>query len=217
MSGRANDGGRGKFSIGNAEFIRSAADPVGFPQDDLPRCAFVGRSNVGKSSTLNTLLGRKNFARVSAVPGKTVFVNLFMVDKRLWLVDLPGYGYSKTSKAERERYSKLIDAYFNHDMQNIRRIYMIVDARHKPTEGDCIMIEWIRAYDMPFTIIANKLDKLKSSQIEPSMAIIRQTLGLAEDERLIPFSAEKKTNRDVVISDILAAMNEKPMGVDTIL
>lgn len=196
-------------NFSNAEFVRSAADTGGFPKDDLPRCVFVGRSNVGKSSTINTLVGRKNFARVSAMPGKTVFVNLFLLDKKLWLVDLPGYGYSKTSKAERERYSKLIDAYFEADMTRIHRIYMIVDARHKPTEGDVTMIEWIRAYSLPVTVIANKLDKLKKSEIEPNMARIRQVLALGDDDRLIAFSAEKKTNRDQVLSDMNAVLTDR--------
>ena len=198
------------LNFGAAEFIRSAANADGFPKDDLPRCVFVGRSNVGKSSTLNALVGRKNFARVSAVPGKTVFVNLFMIDKKMWMVDLPGYGYSKTSKAERDRYSGLIEAYFQGDMARIRRIYMIVDARHKPTEGDCTMIAWIRTYGLPFTIIANKLDKLKKSEIEPNLALIRLTLSLTEEDRLIPFSAEKKLNRDAVLGDMLNAMADRP-------
>lgn len=197
-----------RLRIESAEFIRSAAGADGFPQDDLPRCAFVGRSNVGKSSTINALLGRKNFARVSSMPGKTVFVNLFLIDKRLWLVDLPGYGYSKTPKTERERYSRLIESYFAADMGKIKRLYLIVDARHKPTEGDKAMMDWIRHYGIPFTIIANKVDKLKKSQIEPSLDVIRQTLLLDDNALLLPFSAEKKTNRDAVLADMIRAYEE---------
>ena len=189
----------------NAEFVRSAADNEGFPRDDLPRMVFIGRSNVGKSSTINALVGRKNFARVSSMPGKTVFVNLFLVDKKLWFVDLPGYGYSKAGKDERDRYSALIDSYFAEEMGKISRLYLIVDARHKPTEDDKLMMTWIREYELPFTIIANKTDKLKKSELEVNLLRIREALLLEEGARLVPFSAEKGTNKDLIVSDITNA------------
>lgn len=192
----------------NTEFVRSAAKPGDFPRDGQRRVVFVGRSNVGKSSTLNRVVGKKGFARVSSVPGKTVFVNLFRVEGKYWLVDLPGYGYSKTSQAERERYSKLIEQYFAADREQIARIYMIVDARHKPTADDITMAEWVRYYDKPLTVVANKLDKLKKSEIEPNLARIRETLALTGDETLIPFSAEKGTNRELLCADIQNALEE---------
>ena len=175
---------------------------------DLPQIAFAGRSNVGKSSTINALLGKKGFARVSAKPGKTVFINLFDLDEKMWVIDLPGYGYSKTSKAERERYSALIEEYFQTDYQNISRIYMIVDARHKPTADDVSMAEWVRHYGCPLTVVANKLDKLKKSEIEPNLNRIRETLLLSEDDVLIPFSAEKGTNCDLLKANIQKAIEE---------
>lgn len=192
-----------------AVFVKSAADESSFPKDDLKRMVFVGRSNVGKSSTINSIVGKKNFARVSSVPGKTVFVNLFKIDGKIWLVDLPGYGYSKTSKQERERYSALIDRYFELDRDNIARIYMIVDARHKPTADDVLMADWIKAYGLPATVIANKLDKLKKSEVVPNMERIRETLGFDGTVKLIPFSAEKHTNREMIYKDILEAVEEK--------
>ena len=192
----------------NSNFIRSAADASAFPNDDRKRVVFVGRSNVGKSSTINSILGKKGFARVSAKPGKTAFINLFDLDGQLWLIDLPGYGYSKTSKAERERYSMLIDEYFQQDQENISRIYMIVDARHKPTADDVTMAEWVRACQVPLTVVANKLDKLKKSEIEPNLQRIRETLSLDEDVVLIPFSAEKGTNCDQLKADIQNAIEE---------
>lgn len=192
----------------NTEFVRSAAKPGDFPRDRQRRVVFVGRSNVGKSSTLNRVVGKKGFARVSSVPGKTVFVNLFRVEGKYWLVDLPGYGYSKTSQAERERYSKLIEQYFEADREQIARIYMIVDARHKPTADDVTMAQWVRYYDKPLTVVANKLDKLKKSEIEPNLARIRETLALTQDELLIPFSAEKGTNRELLCADIQNALEE---------
>ncbi|MBQ1705720.1 MAG: YihA family ribosome biogenesis GTP-binding protein [Clostridia bacterium] len=193
----------------NTVFVRSAAKRADFPKDDRPRVIFAGRSNVGKSSTINCVVGRKGFARVSSVPGKTVFVNLFLLEDRGWLVDLPGYGYSKTSQKERERYSRLIEEYFAEDREQIRRIYLIVDARHKPTADDVSMAEWVRYYGKPMTVVANKLDKLKKSEIEPNLARIRETLALTDADLLIPFSAEKGTNCDLLKSDIQKAIEEK--------
>ena len=193
----------------NTVFVRSAAKRADFPKDDRPRVIFAGRSNVGKSSTIKCVVGRKGFARVSSVPGKTVFVNLFLLEDRGWLVDLPGYGYSKTSQKERERYSRLIEEYFAEDREQIRRIYLIVDARHKPTADDVSMAEWVRYYGKPMTVVANKLDKLKKSEIEPNLARIRETLALTDADLLIPFSAEKGTNCDLLKSDIQKAIEEK--------
>ena len=189
-------------------FVRSAASQRDFPRDGLRRVVFAGRSNVGKSSTINRIVGKKGFARVSSVPGKTVFVNLFQVEGKGWLVDLPGYGYSKTSKEERERYSRLIEDYFAADRENISRIYLIVDARHKPTADDVTMVEWVRHYDRPLTVVANKLDKLKKSEIEPNLQCIRETLALGEGDLLIPFSAEKGTGCDQLKVDIQKAIEE---------
>ena len=189
-------------------FVKSAAKASDFPRDMIPRVVFVGRSNVGKSSTINAVVGKKGFARVSSVPGKTIFVNLFQVDEKGWLIDLPGYGYSKTSKEERDRYSRLIEDYFAADQENISRIYMIVDARHKPTADDVTMVQWVRHYGCPLTVVANKLDKLKKSEVEPSLARIRETLMLSEEDVLIPFSAEKGTNCDLLKADIQNAIEE---------
>ena len=189
------------------DFLISAASPKDFPKTRLPEIAFAGKSNVGKSSTINAVVGKKGFARVSSVPGKTVFVNLFRTCDKLWLVDLPGYGYAKRSQAEQERFSKLIEGYFAADRENIARLYIIVDLRHAPTMDDCQMADWARYYQVPFTVIGNKLDKLRPSQIEPAVQLARETLGL-QDEVLIPFSAEKKTGRDLLITDILNAIGE---------
>jgi GTP-binding protein len=168
----------------------------------------IYKGTAGLSSTINAVVGKKGFARVSSVPGKTVFVNLFRVDEKGWLIDLPGYGYSKTSKEERDRYSRLIDEYLTADQDNIVRIYMIVDARHKPTADDVTMVQWVRHYGCPLTVVANKLDKLKKSEIEPNLARIRETLMLSEEDVLIPFSAEKGTNCDLLKADIQNAIEE---------
>ena len=188
-----------------AEFIRSAARPGDFPRDGLPQVAFAGRSNVGKSSVINRLLGRKNFAKVGASPGKTTHINYFRIDGRLYLVDLPGYGYAKVSKAEKERWAGLIEAWFR-DEELMTLGVSIVDARHKPTADDCTMAQWFKASGKPFVVVANKLDKLKKSEIEPNLALIRETLELPDEVEIIPFSAEKGTGRPELLGAIRAHM-----------
>ena len=192
-------------NLQRAEFVLSAVSPKNFIQDGLPQAAFAGRSNVGKSSVINRLLGRKNFARVGAAPGKTVHVNYFRIDGSFYLVDLPGYGYARVSKSERDRWGKLMEDYFaRSDLLTLG--VMIVDARHKPTADDQTMARWFRETGCPLVVAANKLDKLKKSEIEPNLRLIRDTLELGGEDRLIPFSAEKGTGRDELLRAILAGM-----------
>lgn len=189
------------MNLHNAEFIKSAADAKGFIRDGLPRIVFSGKSNVGKSSVINRLLGRKNFARVGASPGKTIHVNYFLIDKTAYFVDLPGYGYAKVSRAERERWGALMERFFA-ESGLITLGVMIVDARHKPTADDVTMAEWFKAARHPLVLVANKVDKLKKSELEPNMALIRETLGFGAYVPLIPFSAEKGTGRDELLEII---------------
>lgn len=177
-----------------AEFVRSAVNESGFLRDGRPQVTFAGRSNVGKSSVINTLLGRKNFARVGATPGKTSQINYFLIDDALYFTDLPGYGYAQVSQAERERWGRLMESYFA--AQGLVTLgVLIVDARHKPTADDVTMREWFRSTGCPLIVAANKVDKLKKSELEPNLARIRQTLALEEGDLLIPFSAEKGTGK----------------------
>ena len=191
------------INLQKAEFILSAASPKDFVKDGLPQVAFAGRSNVGKSSVINRLLNRKNFARVGAAPGKTIHINYFKIDGAFYLVDLPGYGYAKVSKSERDRWGKLMESYFAHPELMTLGV-MIVDARHKPTADDCTMAQWFKDTGCPLVVVANKLDKLKKSEIEPNLQTIRETLELGEETTLIPFSAEKGTGRDELLSAILS-------------
>lgn len=187
-----------KPNLHNVEFLRSAVKESDFPADTLPQIVFAGKSNVGKSSVINKLLGRKNFARVSAQPGKTVHINYFVIDKQLYLVDLPGYGYARVSKAEQQRWGELMELYFAKGLLTLG--IQIVDIRHKPTRDDVTMADWFRASDRPWVVIANKLDKIKKSQLEGNLAVIRQTLLLPEEVPVIPFSAEKGDGRDEVLA-----------------
>ena len=188
-----------------AEFIRSATAPKDFPRDGLPQVAFAGRSNVGKSSVINRLLGRKNFARVGAAPGKTVHINYCLIAQTFSLVDLPGYGYAKVSKAERDRWGRLMEDYFA-DRELMTFGAMIVDARHKPTADDCTMAQWYRDAGCPFVVVANKLDKLKKREIESNLLTIRETLELDESVKLIPFSAEKGEGKQELLDLILSKL-----------
>ena len=191
-------------NLQKTEFILSAASPKDFLRDGLPQVAFAGRSNVGKSSVINRLLNRKNFARVGAAPGKTIHINYFKIDGAFYLVDLPGYGYAKVSKSERDRWGKLMETYFAHPELMTMGV-MIVDSRHKPTADDCTMAQWFKDTGRPMVVVANKLDKLKKSEIQPNLDQIRLTRELEEDVPVIPFSAEKGDGRQDLLSAIFAA------------
>lgn len=188
------------LNFAKAEFKCSAANRSGFLRDGLPQFAFAGRSNVGKSSVINRLVGRKNLAYVGASPGKTTQINYFLIDKKAYLVDLPGYGYAKVSKAEKERWGKLMESYFQDEGDLITVGVLIVDIRHKPTENDRVMHDWFRQTGCPEIVVANKLDKLKKSQVEPALQLIRETLELTDEDILVPFSAEKGTGKEELIT-----------------
>ena len=193
------------MNIHNVEFIKSAAAPEAFVRDGRPNIVFSGKSNVGKSSVINCLLNRKNFARVGAQPGKTVHVNYFLVDKTAYFTDLPGYGFAKVSQKERERWAALMEAFFA-EKDRITLGVMIVDARHAPTADDVTMAAWFRESGRPTLVVANKVDKLAKREIEGNMARIREVLGLPEAAALIPFSAEKGVGRDRLLAEIMRAV-----------
>lgn len=190
----------------NVEFLISAASTGDFPKNRLPEIAFAGKSNVGKSSVINRLLQRKNFARVGDKPGKTVHVNYFVIDRKCYLVDLPGYGFAKVSQQEKERWGRLMEDYFA--AQRINLGVLIVDYRHPPTNNDITMANWFLDSGCPFVVVANKMDKLKKSELKPNLEVIRRDLGLPEDCPVIPFSAEKGDGREELVRRILAAVKE---------
>ncbi len=191
------------MNFNNVEFLISAASNKQFPSNRLPEIAFAGKSNVGKSSVINRLLQRKNFARVGEKPGKTIHVNYFTIDKTCYFVDLPGYGFAKVSQAEKDRWGRLMEDYFA--AQRIDLGVLIVDARHAPTNNDITMANWFIQSGCPFVVVANKLDKLKKSEIVPNLQCIREDLELPDECKVIPFSAEKGTGRDDLIRLILDA------------
>ena len=195
------------MQIHKAEFRCSSERISQVPKDSLKDIAFIGRSNVGKSSLINMLTGRQGLAKVSGTPGKTRLINHFLIDNAWYLVDLPGYGYAKVSVQEKERWGKLMENYF----QSAGLIHLgvqIVDARHKPTADDVTMHDYFVQTGCPVVIVANKLDKLKAREIEPNLAQIRETLSLRDDELVIPFSAEKGTGKEQLIAAILDHLDD---------
>ena len=179
------------------EFIKSAASPEGFIRDQLPLVVFAGRSNVGKSSLINSILGRKSAARVSSTPGKTAHVNYFLIDDRLYFADIPGYGFARVSQEERNRWDGLMAAFFE-ERDRISLAVLIVDIRHKPTKDDLFMAEMFFSSGIKSIVVANKYDKLKKSEVEPALELIRDTLPLGDDIPLLPFSAKTGFGRAAV-------------------
>ncbi len=194
------------MNLQKVEFLISAANTRDFPGNRLPEIAFAGKSNVGKSSVINRLLQRKNFARVGDKPGKTIHVNYFTVDKMCYFVDLPGYGYAKVSQSEKERWGKLMEDYFA--AQRIDLGILIVDYRHPPTNNDITMARWFLDSGCRFVVVANKMDKLKKSELAPNLETIRRDLELPEECPVIPFSAEKGNGREELLRQILSVVKE---------
>ena len=191
----------------NAAFLLSAASPGQFLRDDRPQLVFAGRSNVGKSSVINRLTGRKSLAKVGAVPGKTSQINYFLIDGQLYFVDLPGYGYARVSKAERDRWGRLMEAYFQ-EAGLISGGVLLVDARHKPTADDVTMCRWFQEAGCPFVLVANKADKVKKSDLEGNLQQIRDTLG--HEGTLLPFSAESGAGKE----ELLGLLSRMAAGED---
>jgi GTP-binding protein len=189
------------LNTGRVEFVRSAAGPEQFIRSSVPSVVFAGKSNVGKSSVINRILNRKNFARTGNTPGKTVHINYFLVDGKLYFLDLPGYGYASVSQREKERWSVLMEQFFSEkDLFSLG--VLIVDARHAPTKDDIGMAEWFRTSAIPYLVLANKIDKLKQSETAPNLERIRQSLSLEETIPLIPFSAQNGQGRDLLLAYI---------------
>ena len=167
------------------------------PDNKLPEVAFAGKSNVGKSSLINALMMRKSFARTSAQPGKTQTINFYNINKEIYLVDLPGYGYAKASEKEREAWGQMIERYLN-TSEKLRAVFLLVDIRHAPSANDKQMFEWMAYVGYDPIVIATKLDKIKRSQIDKQIKIIRQGLGADKETIIVPFSAETKQGRDII-------------------
>jgi GTP-binding protein len=183
------------------------------PVNTLPEIAFAGKSNVGKSSLINGLMNRKSFARTSATPGKTQTINFYNINQELYLVDLPGYGYAKVSEQEKKKWGQMIERYL-HQSKQLRAVFLLIDIRHAPSANDKMMYDWILSQGYHPIIIATKLDKLKRSQVQKQIKVVRQGLGLSKDSILIPFSAVTKQGRDEIwdLAEEICGLKESEEG-----
>ena len=188
--------------INKAELTHVAVKPLQYPDGGLPEFAFVGKSNVGKSSLINVMLGRKSLARTSRTPGKTRTINFYNVEDKLMFVDLPGYGYAKISRETSQSWGAMIEGYLK-KCGELKAIIMLVDIRHEPGKNDMQMFEWLRHYERKMIVVATKADKLNRSQIAKHCAIIRKGFGMKQDEVLLPFSSLSKAGRDELWQQIL--------------
>jgi len=187
--------------IKKSEFITSAVKKNQYPIDNRVEIAFVGRSNVGKSSIINSLTNRKKLAKVSGTPGKTRLVNFFLINDDFYLVDLPGYGYAKVSKQEKDSWGKTVEMYLN-DRDQLKRVVLLVDSRHKPTGDDIMMHEWIKHFGYDVIVVATKSDKLTRNELKKNEKVIKETLKLGSDDKLYFFSSLNKEGKDTLIDNL---------------
>ncbi|EAE6700224.1 YihA family ribosome biogenesis GTP-binding protein [Listeria monocytogenes] len=183
------------MDVNNVELIISAVRPEQYPETDLPEYALAGRSNVGKSSFINTMIRRKSMARISQKPGKTQTLNFYKIEEALFFVDVPGYGFAKVSKTEREKWGVMIETYIT-SREQLRGVIQIVDLRHKPTEDDRMMYEFLKYYDIPVIVVATKADKIPRSKWQKNAKIVRETLDFDPDDKFVLFSSETKMGKD---------------------
>lgn len=196
------------MEVHNVDLTISAVRPNQYPQTNYPEIALVGRSNVGKSSLTNVLINRRNFAHTSSQPGKTQTLNFYNVEDQLYFVDVPGYGYAKVSKKERERFGQMIEEYLT-QREQLRGTILLVDGRHAPTDDDVSMYQWLQYYNIPTLVVATKIDKVKGNAWNRQESLVNKTLGLDKQTPLILFSAVKKHGQKAVWEWI-----EKQTGVD---
>ncbi|MCL2564849.1 MAG: ribosome biogenesis GTP-binding protein YihA/YsxC [Defluviitaleaceae bacterium] len=201
-------GDTGTTIINNVELTHVAVAPSGYPGEGLPEIAFVGKSNVGKSSLINCMINRKALARTSQTPGKTRTINFYNVENMLYFVDLPGYGFAKAPQTEIKKWGQMIEKYLLNRRQ-LRAIIMLVDIRHKPGENDIQMYEWLKYYGYDIIIAATKHDKLKRSQVKEAVGSVKEGFGLSAEDKLIPFSSETKEGREVLWEVIRGKVNEE--------
>lgn len=185
------------MKITKSDLHAIAVAPKQYPQDDLPEIAFAGRSNVGKSSFINSMINRVNLARTSGKPGKTRTINFYIINDSFRFVDLPGYGYAVASKTEKEKWGEIIEKYLT-TRENLREVVLIVDIRHEPTDQDLMMYQWIKSFGYSGLVLATKLDKISKANWQKHVSIIKKKLDIKDTNLIIPYSSEKKINKDKV-------------------
>ncbi|MDK2563578.1 ribosome biogenesis GTP-binding protein YihA/YsxC [Romboutsia sedimentorum] len=195
------------MKIRSSEITMSAVNKSQYPDEGIPEIALVGRSNVGKSSTVNTLLNRRNFARTSQTPGKTRTINFYLINNEFFFTDLPGYGYAKIAKCEKDKWGTIMERYLE-DRDELCAIFLLVDIRHEPTNDDVMMYEWIKHFGYNCVVIATKADKISRGQYQKHISIIRKKLQLENDEKVIPISSLKKTGVEEVWAEVINQYSE---------
>lgn len=195
------------MKIRNAEITMSAVNKSQYPDEGIPEIALVGRSNVGKSSTVNTLLNRRNFARTSQTPGKTRTINFYLINNEFFFVDLPGYGYAKIAKSEKEKWGAIMERYLQ-ERDELCAIFLLVDIRHEPTNDDVMMYEWIKHFGYNCVVIATKADKISRGQYQKHISIIRKKLQMDPNEKVLPISSLKKTGAEEIWNEIINQYNQ---------
>ncbi|GLB58401.1 ribosome biogenesis GTP-binding protein YihA/YsxC [Cytobacillus sp. NCCP-133] len=193
------------MKVTSSEIVISAVKPVQYPDSDLPEFALAGRSNVGKSSFINKMLNRRGLARISSKPGKTQTLNFYIINEVLHFVDVPGYGYAKVSKKEREAWGKMIETYLT-SREQLKAVVLIVDLRHPPTSDDVMMYDFLKHYDIPCVVIATKADKIPKSKWQKHMKITKETLDIDPNDHMIMFSSETGYGKDKAWSVLLSYM-----------
>ncbi|MCK8721292.1 ribosome biogenesis GTP-binding protein YihA/YsxC [Clostridioides difficile] len=195
------------MKIRSSEITMSAVNKSQYPAEGIPEIALAGRSNVGKSSIINTLLNRRNFARTSQTPGKTRTINFYLINNEFYFVDLPGYGYAKIAKSEKEKWGGIMERYLE-SRQELCSIFLLVDIRHEPTADDKLMYEWIKHFGYNCVVIATKADKISRGQYQKHISIIRKKLQMESSEKVIPVSSLKKIGVEELWEEIVNQYNQ---------
>ena len=195
------------MKINSVEFVTSAVRRSQYPTDNLPEFLLVGRSNVGKSSFINTTINRKNLARISSIPGKTQTLNFYLINNDFYFVDVPGYGFARVSQKLKNKFGLMIEDYLK-ERTNLKMVFMLIDFRHKPTSDDTLMYDYLKYYNIPVTIIATKSDKVSKNNYEKNMKLLKETLNLIETDTIILFSAQTKLGKENVHEKIESILNK---------
>ena len=195
------------MKINSVEFITSAVRRSQYPTDNLPEFLLVGRSNVGKSSFINTLINRKNLARISSIPGKTQTINFYLVNESFYLVDVPGYGFARVSQKLKNKFGLMIEDYLK-ERNSLKMVYMLIDFRHRPTEDDLLMYNYLKYYNIPVTIIATKSDKVSKNNYDKNQKILKESLNIKEEDSIILFSSLTKIGKEQIHNQIEKLIQE---------
>ncbi|MDN4072708.1 ribosome biogenesis GTP-binding protein YihA/YsxC [Fictibacillus terranigra] len=196
------------MKVTKADIVISAVKPEQYPEDQLPEIGLAGRSNVGKSSFINKMIARKNLARTSSRPGKTQTLNFYIINDQLYFVDVPGYGFAKVSKTEREAWGRMIERYIMERPQ-LKAVVQLVDIRHAPSKDDVMMYDWLKYHEIPVIVVATKCDKIPKGKWEKHLKVVRETLKKKPDDPLILFSSETGHGKDAAWSTILEYTQKK--------